>query len=111
KVTDADEVMLTTLGGILIRTRVGDTRPIGRNTQGVRLIRLDEGDTVSSLAKLPEEELAAAAALEADDLPDGEHRPNGAESPHILDDGVAQAEASDHIDANGDSSEEETDES
>ena len=38
KVTDADEVMLTTTGGILIRTRVADTRPIGRNTQGVRLI-------------------------------------------------------------------------
>ena len=43
KVTDADEVMLTTIGGIIIRTRVGDTRPIGRNTQGVRLIRLDDG--------------------------------------------------------------------
>ena len=67
KVTDADEVMLTTLGGILIRTRVADTRPIGRNTQGVRLIRVDEGDTVSSLAKLPEEELAATAPLETTD--------------------------------------------
>ena len=59
KVTDADEVMLTTTGGILIRTRVADIRPIGRNTQGVRLIRVEEGDTVSSLAKLPEEELTA----------------------------------------------------
>ncbi|MGZ3391937.1 MAG: DNA gyrase subunit A, partial [Isosphaeraceae bacterium] len=38
KVTDADEVMLTTARGVLIRTRVADTRPIGRNTQGVRLI-------------------------------------------------------------------------
>ena len=102
KVTDADEVMITTTGGILIRTRVGDTRPIGRNTQGVRLIRLDEGDAVSSLAKLPEEELSAveetALAIEAavadpqakpaDGLPTG---------PHILDDGVAEAEASDHL--------------
>ena len=57
KVTDADEVMLTTARGILIRTRVGDTRPIGRNTQGVRLIRLDDGDTLTNLAKLPQEEL------------------------------------------------------
>ena len=57
KVTDADEVMLTTTGGILIRTPVADMRLIGRNTQGVRLIRVEEGDSVSSLAKLPEEEL------------------------------------------------------
>ncbi len=82
KVTDADEVMLTTLRGILIRTRVADTRPIGRNTQGVRLIRVDEGDTVSSLAKLPEEELAAAAVLEAADHPDGELEPDGATPPY-----------------------------
>src|SRR4051794_25403599 len=59
KVTDADEVMLTTTGGILIRTPVSDMRTIGRNTQGVRLIKVEEGDTVSSLAKLPEAELAA----------------------------------------------------
>jgi DNA gyrase subunit A len=103
KVTDADEVMLTTTGGILIRTRVADTRPIGRNTQGVRLIRLDEEDKVSGLAKLPEEELTAAVALEpAAGEPDGE--PAAAHPPHILDDGVAQAEASDHLDAEADES-------
>jgi DNA gyrase subunit A len=61
KVTDADEVMLTTTGGIIIRTRVADISLIGRNTQGVRLIRLEEGDTVGSLAKLPEEELTPDA--------------------------------------------------
>src|SRR4051794_13177117 len=97
KVTDADEVMLTTTGGILIRTRVADTRPIGRNTQGVRLIRLDESDRVSGLAKLPEEELTAGVALEpADGELDGQ--PGVIHPPHILDDGVAQAEASDHLD-------------
>jgi DNA gyrase subunit A len=103
KVTDADEVMITTNRGILIRTRVADTRAIGRNTQGVRLIRLDDGDAVGSLAKLPEEELSGdeeiALVSEAetadprlvpdDGIPDG---------PHILDDGVAEAEAQDHID-------------
>jgi DNA gyrase subunit A len=98
KVTDADEVMLTTTRGILIRTRVADIRPIGRNTQGVRLIRLDEGDAVSSLAKLPEEELTAVVPLEAVDHPDGNLKPGAAPSPHILDDGVAEAEASDHLD-------------
>ncbi len=62
KVTDADEVMLTTTRGILIRTKISDTRPIGRNTQGVRLIRVEDGDSVRSLAKLPEDELTEEEA-------------------------------------------------
>ncbi|MDE2506125.1 MAG: DNA gyrase subunit A, partial [Planctomycetota bacterium] len=41
KAVDADEVMITTTRGIIIRTRVADINMIGRNTQGVRLIRLD----------------------------------------------------------------------
>ncbi|HEY2155566.1 MAG TPA: DNA gyrase C-terminal beta-propeller domain-containing protein, partial [Isosphaeraceae bacterium] len=95
KVTDADEVMLTTTGGILIRTKIADTRPIGRNTQGVRLIRVEDGDSVRSLAKLPEEEISeeeaqALAEAPAPQVEDG--------TGHILDDGVAEAEASDHID-------------
>lgn len=97
KVTDADEVMLTTTGGIIIRTRVADINLIGRNTQGVRLIRLDEGDSVGSLAKLPEEELLADALPDEDVI---DITPDGAvdAAPHILDDGVAEAEASDHLD-------------
>ncbi len=103
KVTEADEVMLTTARGILIRTRVADIRPIGRNTQGVRLIRLDDGDAVGSLAKLPEEELTAAVVLEpiGNDL--APPQADGPHAPHIIDDGVAQAEASDHIDDETDS--------
>ena len=101
KVTDADEVMLTTSGGILIRMAVADMRPIGRNTNGVRLIRVEEGQFVGSLAKLPETELLQATdideplALEAD--LNGE-APPAPPTTHILDDGVAEAEASDHID-------------
>jgi DNA gyrase subunit A len=104
KVTEADEVMLTTARGILIRTRVADIRLIGRNTQGVRVIKLDEGDAVGSLAKLPEEELTAAAVLEPIDngLPP-QPEPAGPHAPHIIDDGVAQAEASDHLDDETDS--------
>jgi DNA gyrase subunit A len=94
KVTDDDEVMLTTSGGILIRTAVAEMRPIGRNTQGVRLIRVEEGTSVSSLAKLPETELQAG-----DEILEGEVEANGealALPPdHILDDQVGEAEASD----------------
>ena len=96
KVTDGDEVMLTTTGGILIRTSVAEMRLIGRNTQGIRLIRVEDGDSVSSLARLPEEELSANDELEAAEAvpaPAADGHP-----PHILDDGVAEAEASDHID-------------
>jgi DNA gyrase subunit A len=91
--------MLTTTGGILIRTPVSSMRTIGRNTQGVVLIKVEEEDTVSSLAKLPEEELGTA-----DELPDAELDPNVGDivadvhPPHIINDGVAEAEASDHID-------------
>ncbi len=115
KVTDADEVMLTTARGILIRTRIGDTRPIGRNTQGVRLIRLDEGDAVGSLAKLPEEELTSVESLEpvegVDDEADGLLEPDAAPSPHIINDGVGEAEASDHLDADTETGEAESEES
>ena len=41
--------------------RSSTMRTIGRNTQGVRLIKLDEGDVVSSLAKLPEDEIGDVA--------------------------------------------------
>ena len=93
KVTDEDEVMITTTGGNLIRTRVSDINLIGRNTQGVRLIRVEEGDAVRSLAKLPEEELAVNEDGLNEGPGQGEDHP-----PHILNDGVGEAEASDHID-------------
>lgn len=68
KVEDDDEVMITTTGGIIIRTRVRDISLIGRNTQGVRLIRVDEGDSVSSVAKLPKDELEIAEVDESIDV-------------------------------------------
>jgi DNA gyrase subunit A len=98
KVIDLDEVMITTAHGILIRTPVADARPIGRNTQGVRLIRLDEGDTVSTVAKLPEEELGAVDSLEPADPLDSRAASNHPYRPHLLDDGVAEADASGHLD-------------
>jgi DNA gyrase subunit A len=55
-VRDQDEVMIITARGMMVRTRVSEISVIGRNTQGVRLIRLDEGDTVASLAKIAAEE-------------------------------------------------------
>jgi DNA gyrase subunit A len=48
--------MLITNTGKIIRLRINDIRVIGRNTQGVRLIDLDEGERVVSLARLAEKE-------------------------------------------------------
>ena len=44
-----DEIMLITTGGVLIRTRVSEVRAQGRSTQGVRLINLDEGESLVGL--------------------------------------------------------------
>ena len=55
-VTDDDQIMLVTSGGKVIRLRVNEIRVIGRNTQGVRLIELEEGERVASVARLAERE-------------------------------------------------------
>ncbi len=53
-VTDEDEVMLITTGGVLIRTRVSEIRELGRATQGVTLISLDAGEKLTGLEKVAE---------------------------------------------------------
>jgi len=49
-----DEIMLITTGGVLIRTRVAEIREMGRATQGVTLIALDEGTTLTGLQRIIE---------------------------------------------------------
>ena len=56
QVVDEDQLMLITDGGKIIRLRIGDLRVIGRNTQGVHLIDLDNGERVASLARLAEDD-------------------------------------------------------
>ena len=56
QVTEEDQLMLVSNNGKIIRMRIKDIRVIGRNTQGVRLIELDEGERVVSLARLAEKE-------------------------------------------------------
>ncbi|HTI17444.1 MAG TPA: DNA gyrase subunit A [Trinickia sp.] len=59
-----DEIMLITTTGVLIRTRVSEIREMGRATQGVTLISLDEGTKLSGLQKIAEAEGEADAAAE-----------------------------------------------
>ncbi|MHB8536173.1 MAG: DNA gyrase C-terminal beta-propeller domain-containing protein, partial [Sulfuricaulis sp.] len=55
-VGDEDQAMLITSGGTLIRTRVKEVSIVGRNTQGVRLIGLDEGEHLAGLERVAESE-------------------------------------------------------
>jgi len=56
ELTDEDEIMLTSMEGMVVRIPVKDIRIQGRNTMGVRIMRLNEKDKVVSVAKIIEQE-------------------------------------------------------
>ncbi|MCK5448366.1 MAG: DNA gyrase subunit A, partial [Gemmatimonadetes bacterium] len=68
EVTDDDELMLVTRGGVINRQPASQIRVIGRATQGVRVIALDDGDELIDIAKVA----ADLDAGEADDTDSGE---------------------------------------
>ncbi len=61
-----DEVMLMSQSGVLVRTPVKEISVVGRNTQGVRLIRLEEGDQLSGLDRIAGDPGGSDAAPEGD---------------------------------------------
>ncbi|MBC6611554.1 DNA gyrase subunit A [Hymenobacter sp. BT507] len=69
-VTDTDDLMIINKSGITIRLRMADLRTIGRATQGVRLLKINERDEISSVAKVAAEE-------KDDEAVDGFVEPNG----------------------------------
>ena len=70
-VETTDEIMLISTGGVLIRTRVADIREMGRSTQGVTLINLDDGTRLAGLEKVIESD------SEQDPEQDGEQDASG----------------------------------
>jgi len=69
-----DEIMLMSQSGTLVRTPVKDISVVGRNTQGVRLIRLEEGDQLSGLERidgLAGDDAAVDGDVSDGDVPDG----------------------------------------
>jgi DNA gyrase subunit A len=62
QVTPADELMLMSSTGTLVRTPVSDISVVGRNTQGVRLIRLGEGERLTGIERVDALEADAGAA-------------------------------------------------
>jgi DNA gyrase, A subunit len=98
-VEEGDEIMLITTGGVLVRTRVDEIREMGRATQGVTLIGVEEGDTLSRVQRVvgsdSPEVLAAvgeSAEGEANEASDG---PEAAEESPSGDDAAAEGEAAD----------------
>ena len=71
RVDDSDELMMMTARGKIQRVKVSDFNDIGRNTQGVRIMTLDEGDTLAAVVRVPpeddEEEGAAPTETAADE--------------------------------------------
>ncbi len=83
QVSSDDEIMLMSQNGVLVRTPVKDISVVGRNTQGVRLIRLEEGDLLSGLERI--DGLAV--------VPSGEpsNESNGGSDPSLPPDGEPSA--------------------
>ena len=55
-VREEDDIMLITAQGMVNRTHVREIRVIGRNTQGVRIMNLNESDKIASIAKVARED-------------------------------------------------------
>ena len=78
-VSDEDEIMLITTGGVLIRTRVAEIRGMGRAAQGVTLIALDDGEKLAGLEKVVESVSEAEGSEAATETTvDGENEQNAA---------------------------------
>ena len=100
-VTETDEIMLITSGGVLVRTRVNEISIVGRNTQGVRVIRLDKKEKVVGVDRV-------------DGLPDEEDIEEGAEEVEVteqISDVDSQAREDDNDDEEQDNDNEEKDNS
>jgi DNA gyrase subunit A len=72
-----DEIMLITDRGVLVRTRVSEIREMGRATQGVTLIGLDDGSKLSGLQRIVENDASLDAADPASDT-EGDEDTDGA---------------------------------
>jgi DNA gyrase subunit A len=76
-----DEIMLITDTGVLVRTRVSEIREMGRATQGVTLIALDDGAKLSGLQRIVETDAEASAGTVSDDAQVNSGNGNSGEPP------------------------------
>lgn len=80
-VTEEDEILMMTSGGKLQRIRCADINPIGRNTQGVRIMTLGSDDSLAAIVRVPPDENDDESDAETPPTPDDStHEENSAES-------------------------------
>ena len=85
QVNDDDQIMLITNAGTLVRTSVSEVSVLGRNTQGVRLIRLSQGEELVELAAIDESDAnqSDSVALAAEE--DAAAKENSTDSENVAD--------------------------
>jgi len=66
QVLDGDDVMLISDMGTMVRTRTSEISELGRNTQGVRLIRVAEGEKLIGIARIEEPEEDESEVIESE---------------------------------------------
>jgi DNA gyrase subunit A len=99
-VRDDDEILMMTARGKLQRVVAGEISVIGRNTQGVRIMTLDEGDTLAAIVPVPREENDEPGAAAP---PTAETRPPASPPPASASD-EADADEPDADDSDADES-------
>jgi DNA gyrase subunit A len=72
EVVDSDDLIVITDSGVLMRQPVADIRSIGRVTQGVKLVKLDEGTSISSITRVISEDATTEKSGKTNDLPSTE---------------------------------------
>ena len=82
RVTDEDEVFMMTAKGKIQRIKAADIGVIGRNTQGVRIMNVDQGDQLIAVVRVPPEE-------DADEVVEGADQPEG-DTPAVAADSSEQ---------------------
>ncbi|MDP9360946.1 MAG: DNA gyrase subunit A [Acidobacteriota bacterium] len=81
-VFEDDQVLLITEQGMIIRTNVADIRSIGRNTQGVRVINIDENDLVVAAVKLVDKDEGEEDIAAGDESPDSPETASDGDTIH-----------------------------
>lgn len=101
-VVESEDLLITCKSGIILRTSVKNIKEAGRATQGVKLIRLDEGDEIAAITKLDEQEEEAEINDAAADVLSAEAENGGV--AEIND--IEESENNDGGDDSGDSNDE-----
>jgi DNA gyrase subunit A len=106
-VVPSDEIMLITTGGVLVRTRVAEIREMGRATQGVTLINVDENNTLSGVRRVVESDADDELAdddIDTDSLADADGAVDNASPPAGADDDAPDADTDTSSDETEDNS-------